>query len=759
MESINITLKIMGELYAGSCLELAANNALFNISNIITYIATVLVTLTAIALPLTQQSLQWMEDKYDSENVVKYLNEKAPIQANSIVPRVLIYLLLSLIFFLAHELLPIPLKAFFFITIITYFAYVVVMYSRYFAYVFKNLSSSTYIYDKILEKTESLDEITVTEIAVLMDIEKIRLIKKHEVNELSGQATKLGYLLKSSDMPESIESMNTYLNSLHKILYSLPKTAPEEKYTKTANFLSYLTFQLLGDSKHNISLSRLNEIIVWVESKRDDTYKPLTSGRFLIEFVHFKNRVNICIPDLIKHLRTLIWHSKKENIQIITELYKNICKSLWQREKNGSYFYFFFHFKIGEHLYKTNLHKELEELFKNNESKVTKSQITLALKNAGVQDDKKVDEFMLEVWDNAYIKAAEQLAYTFLLYFHNKESHLLTIRNINNPIKTNFNNLTSELLPSSIDEIFSHITNSEKLDYFVFEDSPRENIIHSSGMLLIYEVIKCIYNNKKPLFSSKQFQYQDLSILIYSAKRLKIIVKNIVLINEVSHFISSHYLTIDEVLNAANTLLATMIKELDEYKLELEKNGDLDPNAFKKIKKVFEDEIENSPITLIGLKQIKLVNESISSFSVKLPRTTFLRNNNIDTDFWNIGSILTKYIMNELNSILRKRGCSQAKNFPSVSSGIKAVVITRGIQQYLVDNGFSFTDREIIWPDNTTAYCLKLNYGAIDSFYCISDKDTLFKCQIGESNPFKLDIVDMGEDIEVNIHFFFKANL
>ena len=45
------------------------------------------------------------------------------------------------------------------------------------------------------------------------------------------------------------------------------------------------------------------------------------------------------------------------------------------------------------------------------------------------------------------------------------------------------------------------------------------------------------------------------------------------------------------------------------------------------------------------------------------------------------------------------------------------------------------------------------------SFYCISDKDTLFKCQIGESNPFKLDIVDMGEDIEVNIHFFFKANL
>lgn len=759
MESINLTLKIMSELYAGSCLELAANNALYNISNIITYIATVLVTLTAIALPLTQQSLQWMEDKYDSENVVKYLNDKAPIQANSIVPRVLIYLLFSLIYFLAHELLPIPLKAFFFITIITYFAYVVVMYSRYFAYIFKNLSSTTYIYEKILEKTESPDEITVTEIAVLMDIEKIRLIKKHEINELSIQARDLGYLLKKSDTPESIESMNTYLNSLYKILYSLPKTASEEKYTKTANFLSCLTFQLLGDSKHDISLSRLNEIIVWVESKRGDTYKPLTSGRFLIEFVYLKNRANICIPDLIKYLGTLIWHSKKENIQIIKELYKNICKSLWEREKNDSYFYFSFHFKIGEHLYKTDLHKELEELFKNNESKITKSQITLALKNAGVQDDKKVDEFMLEIWDNEYVKAAKQLTYTFLLCFYNNESHLLTIRNINNPIKTNFNNLTSELLPSSIDKIFLYLLNSEKLDYFDFEDSPRENIIHSSGVLLIYEVIKCLYNKNEPLFSCKQLQYQDLSILLYSAKRLEIIVKNIVLINEVSHFILSHYLTVDEVLSAANSLLTTMIKELIEYKSGLETSGDLDPNILNEINKVFKDEIENNPIISLGLEKIKLVNKSISSSSVKLPRTTFLRNNNKYTDFWNIGSILTKYIMDELNLILRKRGCSQAKNFPSVSSGIKAVVITRGMQQYLVDNGFSFTDREIIWPDNSTTYCLSLNNRAIDSFYCISDKDTLFKCQIGESNPFKLDIVDMGKDIEVNIHFFFKANL
>ncbi|WP_166115272.1 hypothetical protein [Pseudoalteromonas sp. Z9A5] len=221
----------------------------------------------------------------------------------------------------------------------------------------------------------------------------------------------------------------------------------------------------------------------------------------------------------------------------------------------------------------------------------------------------------------------------------------------------------------------------------------------------------------------------------------------------------SHYLTVDEVLSAANSLLTTMIKELIEYKSGLETSGDLDPNILNEINKVFKDEIENNPIISLGLEKIKLVNKSISSSSVKLPRTTFLRNNNKYTDFWNIGSILTKYIMDELNLILRKRGCSQAKNFPSVSSGIKAVVITRGMQQYLVDNGFSFTDREIIWPDNSTTYCLSLNNRAIDSFYCISDKDTLFKCQIGESNPFKLDIVDMGKDIEVNIHFFFKANL
>ncbi|HIF9400132.1 TPA: hypothetical protein ACX6RY_000038 [Photobacterium damselae] len=133
--------QVLSELYAGGPIESAVNNSLANTGTIITYIVTILVALTAIALPLTQQSLQWMEDKYGSESLVKYLNNNAPISADSIVPKVLGFMAVMLVFYIVSKALPVFLQAFILLCLVGYFIYVVMMYALHFSYVFKNLSS------------------------------------------------------------------------------------------------------------------------------------------------------------------------------------------------------------------------------------------------------------------------------------------------------------------------------------------------------------------------------------------------------------------------------------------------------------------------------------------------------------------------------------------------------------------------------------------------------------------------------------------
>ena len=194
MEAIK-AYQVLSELYAGGAIESAVNNSLTNTGTIITYITTILVALTAIALPLTQQSLQWMEDKYGSESLVKYLNKNAPIRADSIVPRVLLYMAVMLAFYIVSKALPVSLQAFILLTLVVYFVYVVTVYALYFSYVFKYLSSSSYIHEQVLKKVKNLNEVTVEEVVVLMDIEGARLKDILEVNSLSEGATKLGYSL------------------------------------------------------------------------------------------------------------------------------------------------------------------------------------------------------------------------------------------------------------------------------------------------------------------------------------------------------------------------------------------------------------------------------------------------------------------------------------------------------------------------------------------------------------------------------------
>ncbi|MHA2779951.1 hypothetical protein ACXZ7L_25615 [Vibrio campbellii] len=591
MESVYKALEVLGELYTDSPIELAANSSLSNIASIITYIATILVALTAIALPLTQQSLQWMEDKYDSESVVKYLNQRAPISADSIVPRVLSYMVLALLLYLVNDAFPTAIRLITLLLVVAYFAYVVIIYARYFSYVFRNLSSTTYIYDKIRGKTQNINELTTTEIVVLMDIERARLINKVEVSDLSEEARKLGYSLKSADGVEFVEHMNCYLNGLYKILYGLPRDASQEKYTRIANLLSYISFQLLGDPRYTVSLENIKEIIVWVESQRNDSYKPLISGRFLTEFRFIKNRSKINIPELVNYTRMLVRFAKDEKLPVVTELYKNLCQSLGYNRNNSSELHYFFHFRLGAHLYQTNLNQKLEILLASEEQDITEKTVRSTLEEAGVTIDNDVktliNEFIRTIWDNEYNTATRQLAYSFLFYFHGNENYLLSLRDMNNPLKSDIHNISSEILPNSIDNIFLSLVNAENLEYVEFWDSPKEKIINSCGVLLVYEVVKCLYNKSEPSLTCRTHAYSDLEFLLFAVERLSVIVKNVITTSAVSQFISNHYLTVELVLQSTENILSKIESELKEYKSELEESGFLDGDVVANMEQVY----------------------------------------------------------------------------------------------------------------------------------------------------------------------------
>lgn len=764
MELVYKTLEVLGTLYTDSSIELAVRSSLSNTGSIITYIATILVALTAIALPLTQQSLQWMEDKYDSESLVKYLNQMAPISADLIVPRVLSYMVFGLILYLVGDAIPTAIEVIALFIVVVYFVYIVIMYSRYFSYIFKNLSSTTYMYDKIRCKTQNLSELTSTEVVVLMDIERARLIKKLEISDLSKEAKDLGYSLKNADGVEFVDHMNCYLNGLYKILYGLPRDASQEKYTKIANLLSYLSFQLLGDPRYNLSFENLKEIIVWVESQRNDSYKPLISGRFLCEFHFIKSLSKINVSELINYIRMLVRFAKDEKLPVVTELYTNLCLSMEYKKSDSFDLHYFFHSRLRTNdLYRTNLNQKLETLLVSEKLDVTELTVRSILEDAGVivdsDVDKLIEEFIYKNWINKYNIMSEKLAYSFLFYFHTNENYLLSLRNTNNPLKSDICNFSNDILPNSIDEIFSSLVNAENLEYVEFWESPKESIIHSCGVLLVYEVVKCLYNKTEPSLTCRSYVYSDLESLIFAVRRLSVIVNNITTISAVSQFISSHYLTVDVVLESTKNILRKIKIELKEYKYELEERGYLDDGVVKNIEQVYFDAVKNNTIIPMLLKKVKLVKDSSFTFRGSFPRATFLRNTNVHTDFSNLGTTVNNYLASQFYLILQKRGTCLVKEFPETNLGIEIVILTSGIKEYLSNNGCVFIGDEIIWPDGSKAHYFVVNCRFFNSFYCATNKDYLFKYQIGKINPFEFELVDQGKQVETNVHFYFKANV
>lgn len=762
MEAIK-AYQVLSELYAGGAIESAVNNSLTNTGTIITYITTILVALTAIALPLTQQSLQWMEDKYGSESLVKYLNKNAPIRADSIVPRVLLYMAVMLAFYIVSKALPVSLQAFILLTLVVYFVYVVTVYALYFSYVFKYLSSSSYIHEQVLKKVKNLNEVTVEEVVVLMDIEGARLKDILEVNSLSEGATKLGYSLMNDETGQLVEHMKTYLAGLHKILNGLPKDVPQKKYTNVANLLSYFSFQLLGDSKYEISLNQLKDLALWVESERGDSYKPLLSARFLMELYSSKHKSNVNINDLIGYIKFLIRLTKDEPQKVVEELYKRICDTYG----HGNYhsresLCYFFHYKTKSYLWKSDLSEQLERLLADKSHVVNREELLVILGSLSIDIEdasELVDEFISTLWDVDFSCAIERLSYSFLVYFHPREGCLLSLCDSINPLRSDVHNISKGILPNSTDAIFKSAIGAQQLEHIEFWDTPKEKIIHSCAVLLVYEIIKCLYKGTKPLLNTRSYDYVDLDYLILVAKRLKIAVRNVVSISAVSNFISRHYRTVDEVLNSTEELLIKAQDGFNQHKIELENEGALDNEVVSNLERVYQEAVVNSPLLPIILRNIKLAGKSTFTFKGSFSRTTFLKNTNTHIDFSSFGSTIREYLSRQFYMILQKKGTCLVSTFPVTRSNVELVVLTSGVFNYLSANGFYFTEEEITWADGSKSNYFIVEIRGYDTFYCATSSDVLFKFQIGKRSPYEFELIDNGKELKTELRLFFTANI
>ena len=762
MEAIK-AYQVLSELYAGGAIESAVNNSLTNTGTIITYIVTILVALTAIALPLTQQSLQWMEDKYGSESLVKYLNKNAPIRADSIVPRVLGFMAVMLAFYIVSKALPVFLQASILLTLVGYFVYVVTMYALYFSYVFKNLSSSTYIHEQMLKKVKNLNDVTVEEVVVLMDIEGARLKNILEVNSLSEGSAKLGYSLMHDETGRLVEHMKIYLAGLHKILNGLPKDAPQKKYTKVANLLSYFSFQLLGDSKYEISLNQLQDVALWVESERGDSYKPLLSARFLMELHSSKHKSNVSINDLIGYMKLLIRLTKDEAQKVVEELYERICDTYG----HGSYhsrenLCYFFHYKTKNHLWQSDLSEQLERLLADNSNVITREELLVILESLSIDIEdasELVDEFISTLWDVDFSCAIERLSYSFLVYLHPREGCLLALCDAINPLRSDVHNISEGILPNSIDAIFKSAIGAQQLEHIEFWDTPKEKIIHSCAVLLVYEIIKCLYKGAKPLLNARSYDYTDLDYLILVAERLKIAVRTVVSISAVSNFISRHYRTVDEVLKSTEELLINAQDGFNQHKIELEKGGSLDNEVVSNLEKVYQEAVENSLLLPIILRNVKLAGKSTFTFKGSFPRATFLKNTNTHIDFSSFGSTIREYLSRQFYMILKKKGTCLISSFPVTRSNVELVVLTSGVFDYLSANGFCFTNEEITWADGSKSNYFIVEIRGYDTFYCATSSDVIFKFQIGKRSPYEFELIDNGKELKTELRLFFTANV
>ncbi|WAL76646.1 hypothetical protein [Shewanella sp. DAU305] len=765
MEYLYKALEVLNELYMGGPIEYVVKNSLENTVSIITYIATILVALTAIALPLTQQSLQWMEDKYGSESLVKYLNLKSPISPDSIVPKVLIYMVFTLVFYLVSKALPIILQVFILLFVIIYFVYVVIMYARYFSYVFRNLSSSTYIYEKIMDKTKNLSELTTTEVVVLMDIEGARLKNNLDVMCLSEQAKSLGYSLKNDDSGKLVEHMKCYIAGLYKILYGLPTNSSQKKYTTVANLLSYFSFQLLGDKRYAISLNSLQEVVIWIETKRNDSYKPFMSARFLIELAPKNNLHNMDIYELVDYIKMLIRLAKDEHYSVIKELYERICSAYnLNKHDSRSSLCYFFHNRINANLWQTDLTLQLEKFLLGDDKNFTREQLVEILVSVGIDINedvnKLIDEFIFTLWEVDFSCAVKSLSYSFLFYLQSREDCLLYLRDSINPLKSDVISYSDGILPNDIDAILILIVNAQQLEYVEFWDSPKESIIHSSCVLFLYEIVKCQFRGASPSFNINLYRYSDLDLLLFAVGRLKVGIRNIFEIGGVSKFITGHYLTAEKVLRVSDEFLENVIQKLAKHKEELEERGPLNNDAIESLKQAYMDAIENNSLVPVALKRLKLVSKSSFTLNITFPRTIFLKDTNSSVDFKGAASLLVKqHLTRQFDMILQHRGICLIKNFPITGANIKIVILKSGVQEYLSKTGFTFTDKDIVWGDGTKSSYFTINNYTYNSFYCATLSEPLFKFQIGKKCPFEVELSDKGKLLESKVRFFFTANV
>ncbi|MFM2592943.1 hypothetical protein AAFX19_08460 [Vibrio harveyi] len=608
----------------------------------------------------------------------------------------------------------------------------------------------------LIDKNKDIRNFNCTEVDLLCENESFIFATRQQQSDLTETFKRIGYNFLNLEPTSDYVQIHKYLGGLHKIIYSLGEKSTEKKYKSVVNFFSHICLQLLGNSNYNYAIGLLQSIAYDVESKRYDNYKPILSGRIFIDINFARNKENIDIDLIYNHLTQMIaLCAEDSNGDHAVELYRALCQSLHYTHGELS---FYFHSNVSLNLYQTDLSDKLDVLI--GEGEVTKESVA-NLVNQYLSDEPRkeelISEFLEELWREKYNTKMMKSVSPFLYSLSDKPERLLEIKNCFNAIGSEVHNITTQILPESIDGIIERYLETDKYDYHIRNDDFNLKVTNSLMVLLIYKISKHVYEGtQRPNFSVENKSYKDVETLLKALKKLESIAMFNLSRYEIKEFILKNSIDVYKVESNVKELFYIIRKELVLRKRELLRNGLLDESVINRYKASFSDGYKKLVENNCLFKRLKVSPTNGSTYTSNYVRLSFMGNTGIYHDFTRIGGMYFQHHLDRiLFTFLSKKGHYFEDELPYTERG--TVIISSKIRAKLADFGYKFSGEELTWRDGRKLRCIMVHC-ALENYYIVSEGQSLFK--IRPNQPlYELDIVDKGKRIQAKVTFNFSPNI
>lgn len=578
------------------------------------------------------------------------------------------------------------------------------------------------VLEKIISKNIDLKNETYSnlEISILSDYESYMIASDSSYLDLSDNFTDLGFSIINNQESIDTNIINTYINGLEKILCSTPILSNDDKYKNVACwYIHFVQGLVVKEEKYSYLLKSICYIVNSIESRRTDNYKPLLTGRIYMNFTYITTWPSGLGKALIEHFNQLTDICiDSDNKDSIVNLYSELISSLgFGIITTNELIYYFNDYKVNNHEYSKliELSNYIEETL-NNESltfdyKKIKEIAPASFTQKKGDDDDILKSFENKINDYNFQKMAFKNIHIFISKISKYDTGLLIdICELKNPMSSEINMLTCELLPNSIQDIFNSLISLDRDDLLMSRTGEMHNqyLIKGLSMLFIYKVCVLVKDDSSTInldFMSK-YKLSDLDKINNLLKSISDITSHLVNHQKINDLCLLHSLAMDkvkdkriEIIEIIEIISNGINKNIDELKssgkLSHEKINTF-LNSFPKDKNVIEN---HEPL----LKKLLISKNAKFKHTSSFKRTTFIDDPRVHTIFDNIGqSVINGHFDLIYNYIYENTESLNADTTWPINYQRLVLLPWQQIQE-LKKYGFSFKNNHIYWPDGSSS--------------------------------------------------------